>query len=217
MKIVFALFFLLTGYLIYDFQSLELWFLNKNFSWTMSKLLPYTFLIIAGILLAYSFSKAFKLKSKVLKFTLGTLLFVLPFALGFAFNPIYEGDFSSEGQEITSAPVSYDEKYQLVVVTIPNCPFCLEAIGRLKLMKKQHPELQILYSVCSSDEKSLSFYKEQIDGAFDISLAQDIDASAKLAEGRFPTFLYIEKGIPTIKWSNDQFGAGAIDELFTKL
>lgn len=217
MKIVFALFFLVTGYFIYDFANLELWFLNRNFSWTMSKLLPYTFLVLAGILLVSSFSKAFNLKSKVLKFALGALIFVAPFSLGFALNPIYEGDFSSEGSEIVADSIQIDEKYQLLVVTIPNCPYCYESIGRLKLLKKQHPELNILYNVCDTSEASLELYKEAIAGDFDIALANDPEQYIKLATGSFPAFFYVEKGKPIYYWTNNQFGAGAIDELVSRL
>ncbi|MNX99847.1 hypothetical protein D3C86_1323150 [compost metagenome] len=70
----------------------------------------------------------------------------------------------------------------------------------------------MLFSVCSSDAQKMALYKELIAGDFDIALAKDIDASVDLAEGHFPTFVHIEEGKPVYKWSNDQFGSGAIDE-----
>jgi hypothetical protein len=212
MKIIFSILFLVCALFIYQFNAIQLWLLERNYSWTMAKALPYIFAVIIGILLAYTFAKGFKLKSKVLKFGVVTSLFALPFALVFALNPIYDGDFSSQGVDVASSKVTTDSKYNLMVITIPDCPFCLESIARLKMIKKQHPEAQILFSVCSSDTSKLELYKEQIAGAFDIELAAQLEESVKLANGSFPTFFRVEKGVPVYKWSNNQFGAGAIDD-----
>jgi hypothetical protein len=179
----------------------------------MSKLLPYLTLAIGGILLAYSFSKGFKIKSRIARLLIGLILFAAPFAVGFAMHPIFEGDFSSEGTEIKESTVKADEKYDLLIVTIPDCPFCMESITRLKLIKKRNPNIQMLFSVCTRDEQKISLYRELIAGDFDIELAKDIEASVKLAEGHFPTFVQLKKGLPVYKWSNDQFGAGALDKM----
>jgi hypothetical protein len=178
----------------------------------MSKLLPYITLAIEGILLAYSFAKGFKIKSRAAKVLVLLILFATPFTTGFILHPIYQGDFSSEGTEVTATKVKADEKYDLLIVTIPDCPYCLESIFRLKLIKKRNPEVKMLFSVCSENAQKLSLYKELIAGDFDIALAKDIEASVNLAEGHFPTFVRLKKGVPTYKWSNDQFGAGAIDQ-----
>jgi hypothetical protein len=213
MKILFSLALIICGITLFTFKSFELNLLINGFSWTMSKLLPYLTLVIGGILLAYSFSKGFKVKSRIAKFLIGLVLFAAPFAIGFALHPIYEGDFSSEGTEIKESTVKVDEKYDLLIVTIPDCPFCLESITRLKLIKKRNPNIHMLFSVCTRDKQKISLYKELIAGDFDIELAKDIEASVKLAEGHFPTFVQLKKGLPVYKWSNDQFGAGALDKL----
>ena len=128
-------------------------------------------------------------------------------------HPIFEGDFSSEGTEVKESDVKVDEKYDLLIVTIPDCPFCMEAITRLKLIKKRNPSIRMLFSVCTRDKQKLTLYKELIAGDFDIELAKDAEASVRLAEGHFPTFVQLKKGLPAYKWSNDQFGAGAIDAM----
>lgn len=213
MKIIFAILFIVCGSILFAFKSLESNLLEGNFSWTISKSLPYLVLVMGGILLAYSFAKAFKMKSGILKALVVILLIVAPFGIGFAMHPIYEGDFSSEGKEISDSKLEIDKKYDLLVITIPDCPYCLESIFRLKLIKKRNPSIKILFSVCTSEEQKLSLYKELIAGDFDIETARDLEASIKLAEGSFPAFVHMKKGIPVYKWSNDQFGAGAIDEL----
>lgn len=213
MKILFSLVLIICGVTIFAFKSFEFSLLNNGFSWTMSKLLPYLTLVIGGILLVYSFSKGFKIKSKIAKLLVGLILFAAPFAIGFAMHPIYEGDFSSEGTEVKESTVKVDEEFDLLIVTIPDCPFCIESIARLKLIKKRNPSIKMLFSVCSGDEQKMNLYKELIAGDFDIELAKDIEASVKLAEGHFPTFVQLKKGLPVYKWSNNQFGAGATDEL----
>ena len=69
----------------------------------------------------------------------------------------------------------------------------------------------MLFSVCSSDKEKMTLYKELIAGDFDVALAKDLNGSVALAEAHFPTFVQIDEGKPVYKWSNDQFGAGAID------
>lgn len=212
MKILFFILLIISGFTIYSFKSFEMGLLNSGFSWTMSKLLPYITVVIEGILLAYFFAKGFKFKPKVVKILAVLILFAAPFAVSFIFHPIYEGDFSSQGTEVKASTVKVDEKYDLLIVTIPDCPFCLESIFRLKQIKQRNPSVKMLFSVCTTNKQKLSLYKELIAGDFDIALAEDIEASVKLAEAHFPTFVQLKKGLPVYKWSNDQFGAGAMDE-----
>jgi hypothetical protein len=99
------------------------------------------------------------------------------------------------------------------VITIPDCPYCLESIGRLKMIKKQQPEIDILFSVCTTDPGKLELYKEVIGGDFDIEVAPNPEESMKFAGGSFPAFFRVTQGNPVYHWSNNQFGAGAIDDL----
>lgn len=217
MKILFFIILIISGVTLFTFKSFEQGLLNSGYSWTMSKLLPYITLVVEGILLAYSFAKGFKIKAKIVKVLVVIILFAAPFAEGFREHPIFDGDFSSEGTEVKESTVKVDTKYDLLIVTIPDCPFCLESINRLKLIKKRNPNIKMLFSVCSEEEQKLSLYRELIAGDFDIALAKDIEASVKLAEGHFPTFVQLKKGLPSYRWSNDQFGAGAIDELESQI
>lgn len=211
MKIVFALLLIVCGATLYSFRSLELTLLENGFSWTMSKLLPYLVLVFGGILLAITFSKGFSFRPRIIKILAVLVLIAAPFGIGFALHPIYEGDFSSDGKEVADSKIKVNKKYDLLIVTIPDCPFCLESIGRLKLIKKRNPDVQMLFSVCSSDKEKMTLYKELIAGDFDVALATDLNGSVDLAEAHFPTFVQIDEGKPVYKWSNDQFGAGAID------
>jgi hypothetical protein len=203
---------LITAVCIVFFNDVELVALNSGLSWTFSKLLPYIFLGILG--LAY-FMLLNKLTNKpILKQSIRSISLVLPFAIGFLLHPIYDGDFSKIGSAIHKNS-SKNEFTQngLAVVTIPDCPYCFGAIQKLKLLKKRNPKLHIEYIVCTSNKKYIQNYIREINGLFDIHLAKNPQELAKTADFRFPMFFKVEQKKATYKWSNDQFGVRATDEV----
>ena len=193
------------------FKRIELISLNFGLSWTFSKILPYFILGICGVLLFIQFIN-FNF-NKFLKFISGFILLILPFLIGFALNPIYEGDFSKQGASIKSNFSSTDFKNDgLMVVTIPDCPFCFGAIEKLKIIKKRNPKLNIDFVVCSTNKQYIKNYIKEINGEFSIRLANNPEELAKTSGFKFPTFFKVEKKKPTYMWSNDQFGVRAIDD-----
>lgn len=203
---------LITAVCIVFFNDVELVALNSGLSWTMSKLLPYIFLGILG--LAY-FVLLTKLTYKpIIKQSIRSISLVLPFAIGFLLHPIYDGDFSKIGSTIHNNNSKKEfTKNGLVVVTIPDCPYCFGAIEKLKILKRRNPKLHIEYIVCTSKKKYIQNYIREINGLFDIHLAKNPQELAKTAEFRFPMFFKVEKNKATYKWSNDQFGVRATDDL----
>jgi hypothetical protein len=189
---------------------IELFLLKNNFSWVLSKLTPYLLFAIAGILLSVALYQRFN-NSTVKKVSCVLALFV-PFAIGFSLNPIYEGDFSYTGTKLKNTPVKINKNVDLLVITIPNCPFCYQSIGMLNLMKKRNPKLKIRYEVCTSDSMLTMNYRE-IAKVFDINLASDMHQSAQFASGKFPSFFLCKNGKAIERFSNNQFGAGAKDKI----
>jgi hypothetical protein len=209
MKII--LYTLTTALSIFFFKEIEWSLFNLGASWTLSKAIPYLLNIVLGALLAITLYKSISLK-KILKITFSVLLLLLPFGISFALHPIYQGDFSKNGKVLNQN--SYNEntiENGLMVITIPNCPYCYEAIGRLKTLAKRNSNLKIEFVVCSSDSNSLTTYQEEIDGLFDIRLAKDRNKLARVAERAFPAFVEIKNNKFTYKWSNSQFGVRALD------
>lgn len=203
---------LITAVTIVFFNDLELMALNSGISWTISKLLPYIFLGILG--LAY-FMLLNKLTYKpILKQSIRSISLVLPFAIGFLLHPIYDGDFSKIGSTIhkNSSKKEFTQN-GLAVVTIPDCPYCFGAIQKLKLLKKRNPKLHIEFIVCTSKKEYIENYIKEINGLFQIRLAKNPQELAKTAEFRFPMFFKVEQNKATYKWSNDQFGVRATDDL----
>ena len=193
------------------FKKIELISLNIGLSWTFSKILPYFILGICGVLLFIQFIKMNF--NKFLKFISGLIILILPFLIGFVLNPIYEGDFSKQGASIKSNFSSTDFKDDgLLVVTIPDCPFCFGAIEKLKIIKRRNPKLKIDFVVCSTNKQYIKNYIKEINGEFSIRLADNPEELAKTSGFKFPTFFKVENKKPTYMWSNDQFGVRAIDE-----
>ena len=86
------------------FRGMEDFLLNLGFSWTLSKVLSYILFLIVGIILFLMFRK--RVRSRVGKMLL-SLIIVVPFAIYFAINPIYEGDFSNDVKVMKSDSSSF--------------------------------------------------------------------------------------------------------------
>ena len=207
-----------TKYLFLSFLSIVLFSkienvaLDLGLSWTFSKLLPYGITIACGVLLFFQIKKI-SFNRSLLKSILLLIAFALPFTIGFAFHPIYEGDFSSEGEIVKKNTSPSEFKNDgLTVTTIPECPFCFGSIEKLKKIQKRNPKLKIDFIVCAKNIKYLKKYKNEINGAFSIRMAENADSLAITSGLRFPTFFLIKNKKPVYKWSNDQFGVCAIDE-----
>jgi len=201
---------LLTIATIFYFSSIEDFLQQIGVSWTLSKSLPYLFLVLFGTIIALLISK--KVVTKIMKRILFLLIFPLPFIIGFAFYPIYEGDFSKNGVQLT--PLDHQEntiKDGLMVITIPNCPYCYESIAKIKKLALRNPKLQIEYIVCSSDTNDILTYQAEIDGLFDIHIAKDKNKLVKIADLSFPAFVQVKNNRQIYKWSNSQFGVRAMD------
>jgi len=211
--IKFILLFVLTFITILFFDKLEVGLLNFGFSWTLSKATPYILTIILGVLLSLNLFKKIKI-NRVLKLLIVFALLITPFIINFVLHPIYEGDFSKNGKEL---PINiYNEtklENGLMVITIPNCPYCYLSINQLKKIKQRNTNINIEYKVCSSDTSKIKTYQEEVKGKFKVQNASNPDSLASVADFKFPAFVLIKNGKPIYKWSNDEFGVRAIDLL----
>jgi thiol-disulfide isomerase/thioredoxin len=195
-------------------NSIERFLLDSGLSWTMSKLLPYILMVFIGLLLVFIL-KRFVAKMKLpVRLLIKLTVLILPFVLYFAVAPIYQGDFSNNSVEI-----SKDDAYKeltgkrLVVLTIPGCPYCLEALGRMKKLKERVPAIEIDYIVCHTDPETMDWYKQEAGDAVNVKMAENIKSMSELAFGVFPTFVLVDGDKTLRTWSNDNFGVSAMDEI----
>ncbi len=193
---------------------MESYFLNAGLSWTMSKVLPYFIMILVGIVLWIIAKKLLKSLNKFLRWALLLVIFLMPFGIYFSISPIYEGDFSNNAIEVMRSDANAElTGKKLVVITIPGCPFCLQAIDQLLVMKKRVPNIEIEYIVCSSDSTAVDWYKENAGDDITVRLAVNSEEMAKIAQHAFPTFVLVDNNHPIKTWSNDSFGVFARDEI----
>jgi len=198
----------------YTIIFMESYFLESGMSWTMSKVLPYLVTIGLGLILWIISRKLLKRINKYLRWATLLVVFVLPFCVYFMISPIYQGDFSNNSVEVPRTESNSELKgKKLVVISIPGCPYCLEAIDRLVIMKKRVPELEIEYIVCSTDSTSVNWYKEKGGDNISVRLAENREEMAKIAKHAFPTFVLVDNDHPLKTWSNDSFGVFAMDEV----
>ena len=200
------------------FSKIENLALSIGTSWTISKIIPYIFTILCGGLLGFQLTKI-NFKNKLIKYLSVFFTATLPFGLGFALHPIYEGDFSIlPGEKIIINYSPADFKFDgLTVATIPNCPFCFESIKTLKKIHKRNPNLKIEFIVCARNENYIKNYKKEINGDFPIRMAKNADSLALTAGLKFPAFFIVKNKKPLYKWSNDQFNVLTIDRIESKL
>ena len=193
---------------------MESYFLESGLSWTMSKILPYLFMVLVGFILVLITKRFIKSMNKWMSLALLLVIFVMPFGIYFIVSPIYQGDFSNNSLEIARSEANAElSGKKLVVITIPGCPYCLEAVDQLLVMKKRVPEIEIEYIVCSSDSTTLEWYKEKAGNLISVKLSENKEEMAKIAQHAFPTFVLVDNNHPIKTWSNDSFGVFARDEI----
>jgi len=171
-------------------------------------------MVLVGIVLWVIAKKVLKSINKFLRWGLLLLAFIIPFGIYFSISPIYEGDFSNNSIEVSRSDANAElNGKKLVVITIPGCPFCLEAIDQLLIMKGRVPKIEIEYIVCGSDSTSLDWYKEKAGSEIAVKLADNKEEMAKIAQHAFPTFVLVDNNHPLKTWPNDSFGVFAKDEI----
>ena len=101
-------------------NSIELFLLDNDFSWTLSKAVPYLAMILLGFLFIYILPKKLRTLNVFLRYGIKLIILVIPFALYFIISPIYSGDFSNNSIELTKdSTVGELEGRRLVVLSIP--------------------------------------------------------------------------------------------------
>lgn len=191
--------------------------LDFGFSWTMSKVSPYLLMVFIGFLLSILFYKKL-VKNKILKISISLIVLFLPFGIYFIFFPIFQGDFSNNGKNITQKiPFENFKSNKLIVVAMAGCPYCFESISDLKILKQRNSKLKIEYVVCTEIADNLIPYKQEINNSFPIRMAKNKDSLGGFVGYRFPSFIYIENSKPKKLWRNDDFGSLAKDYIEEKM
>jgi hypothetical protein len=192
-------------------NGIENGLVNVGLSWQMSKLLPYIVALLIGVLGWFLVRK--NIPGKGMK-RLFLLIFVLvPFFGYFIYSPIYEGDFSCQPtnhgltQELKAL-----KRNELVVLAIPDCPFCYESITYANQLMKRNPKLKITYIVLSHQPNAAENYRKIADPLIQFKLGIHLSELTDVASTGFPTFVIQQNG-QLKTWGFSNVGPAVLDYL----
>ncbi|MCC6700613.1 MAG: hypothetical protein IT221_03770 [Fluviicola sp.] len=192
-------------------STIEQFFVDHQFSYTSSKVIPFVLMLGIGLiigLLVKNWMKKSWLKISVL---LSCLL--LPLMVYLGFYPIYENDFSAHPKQVIwPKELNYLPDSSIVVVTIPNCPYCEASVAMSNRMLERNPNLEITYIVLAYRVEDMVKYKKQANARIAFRIANDHQLYLKFTKGSFPFYLKRQKSKGLI-WSNNEMGPVAMDEL----
>lgn len=197
--------------LLVFFTSTKEFLLDCGFSWSLAFLVPYLLLFACGFFLMFSFQPLLKKFAFWVQLGIRATLFLAPFGIGFAANPIYEGDVFGQSKTVVNIYPQF-QNYDLVLLTIPECKYCHETIRQMNRLQQRNGRMRILYVVCSSNRAEVGPYRQKLNPKIDVQLATDLNQMTSLAGGSFPVYLHIQG--KQLQWyDNNNFGTRALDRL----
>lgn len=211
----FILFFVASiSYLFVLFQLplIESYFVEMQVSWSLSKLLPYAMLLVCTLVIAWQISRLILLPTLRAKriLIISTLLGLT--TLGFAIQPLYEGEFKDNITPAISDQLRF-RNTDLVMVGIPGCTYCLASLDGIKQLKRRNPSMRIKVVLCRPNRNDLNQYRKIAGKSIRVSRASNPDEITALVSGKFPTYLWVKNGEVKLLWPNNRFGSGAKDFL----
>ena len=187
--------------------------LDSGFSWTLSKISPYVILGITGFIIGFLLFKATRNLKKLLRFLVIPISVVAGFAIGFALHPIYAGDYNRSGKIPAAQTTLADAKGDLVMVALPDCPFCHGAVSLLNKLQERNPQLKISILVTGKDPQTLLSFRNEADKRIIIRHPKNQEKLLAVSGYHFPTFLQVKNGKVMEVWTNEELGFPALDHL----
>ena len=119
-------------------------------SWKLSVYLPFVIFLFVSLFVAFFLFR--KISAKLPRFALIGIVGILPVSIYFACFPIYRSDIKNDYRKLNLKQRSVRTQSSLEVMTLPNCPYCVESIPAIARLKKRNPNLQIQYKILSSQK-----------------------------------------------------------------
>lgn len=187
------------------------YFLERGWSWTTSAILPYIVLFLAGFFICVLLLRF--VKKKLWRWIVALLLLLVPSGVYFGLYPIYEYDFVDASKEMAwpKELTRVDEK-GLVIVVIPGCPYCAEAMETANKLIKRNPKLSIDVIVLAKKAGDLKAYRKQVNGRIAVVLATNEQTYVRISHGRFPFYLQ-KNGDMGALWTHEQVGPMVLDRM----
>ena len=191
-------------------NMLENFFLNLNFSWFSSRFSAYMVIQLISIVVFYIIRKKNHFKRKFFKLALYSFILLTPTLTYFYFYPIFKGDVLNLGEK-PRTKILFSEKKKVVVFVLPDCSYCHESLTVLRDLLKRNPNLQI--EIWITGENKDSFYNSIDSDRVKIVRNDKFDQTIYLTQGVFPTYALTNKKKLIKRWTNESFGARALDEM----
>lgn len=180
-------------------------------SFTISKFLPYFLTVFLGIVfskLLYRHISA----SKIIRILFITLITILPFGIYFAIYPIFEGDINSEGV-IIRKNLDLPKNKDLLIIALADCPFCIQSQKTIKIIHQKNKRIKAEYIIVNGTKQDSIRYARMLHGFASCRTVKNSVPLTQTIQGKFPSFILVQKGRLKKVWNNNNFSVRAWDEV----
>ena len=180
-------------------------------SFTVSKFSPYFIAVFLGIIfskLLYRHISA----SKIIRILFITLITVLPFGIYFAIHPIFEGDISNEGINIKNN-LDLPKNKDLLIIALADCPFCIQSQKTIKIIHQKNKRIKAEYIIVNGTKQDSIRYARMLLGFASCRTVKNSVSLTQTIQGKFPSFILVQKGRLKKVWNNNNFSVRAWDEV----
>ena len=189
---------------------IDVYLLKSNlFSWFLSKYIPIVFILIVSVVVAFKMKKN-KIQNTILKGAVMLGISIIPVSSYLFFNPIYSGDLFKNGTQARTR-IEFPKEKVLSIFVLPDCPFCHETINIAQLLAERNPTISIRFLITGT--QSDKAFKRIKSAQMIVSQNKEIDQTIYLTKGVFPTFVISENHKVVKRWTNNEFGVLALDEI----
>ena len=180
-------------------------------SFTASKFSPY----FLAIFLGFFFSKLLYRHisaSIIIRILFITLITVLPFGIYFAIHPIFEGDISNEGV-IIRKNLDLPKNKDLLIIALADCPFCIQSQKTIKIIHQKNKRIKAEYIIVNGTKQDSIRYARMLLGFASCRTVKNSVPLTQTIQGKFPSFILVQKGRLKKVWNNNNFSVRAWDEV----
>ena len=180
-------------------------------SFTVSKFLPYFLTVFLGFFfskLLYRHISA----SKIIRILFITLITVLPFGIYFAIHPIFEGDISNEGINIKNN-LDVPKNKDLLIIALADCPYCIQSQKTIKIIHQKNTKIKAEYLIVNGTKQDSIRYARMLHGFASCRTVKNSVPLTQTIQGKFPSFILVQKGRLKKVWNNNNFSVRAWDEV----
>ncbi len=182
-----------------------------GFSFTVSKFLPYLLTIFLGIVSSILIHKQIS-ASKFIRIIVIILITALPFGIYFSIYPIFEGDISNEGINIKNN-LDVPKNKDLLIIALADCPYCIQSQNTIKIIHQKNKRIKAEYIIVNGTKLDSIRYARMLLGFASCRTVKNSVPLTQTIQGKFPSFILVQKGRLKKVWNNNNFSVRAWDEV----